>query len=73
MGRKVSWVYWKEECKLYKNENCGYRENTVKLREDLGALEKSAKGVYGTFKFNCDYFEYDETKDHKQSDGCCQG
>ena len=56
-------VYWKEECKYCVNrENCGYKEKVEEYKNKLIELEKQTKGIYGSTKFNCDYFVCDNKK-----------
>lgn len=57
------YVYWLEECKYCKNrEGCKYRAKVEEMKLALAKLEKSYKGVYGSLKWNCDYFVFDREK-----------
>lgn len=68
-----SWVYWKDECDYCaKNKKCQICRQTKDFRGALGTLERNTEKVYGTLKFNCDYFIIDQEKynrDHEPE--CC--
>lgn len=71
-NKNNKWVYWKEECDMCSNRtNCEYEENARKYRKDLAKVKSS--NVYGTLKFNCDYFVLDEEKYDKENPGECCG
>ena len=63
-------VYWRDECKYCQNrEYCVYKKHMTELKEALHYMEKSAKGIYGRLRFNCDYFLLDEKEYWKDNMG----
>lgn len=57
------WIYWKEQCKYCQNRiDCQYIDKMQELMNNLYAAEHSVKGVYGTLKWTCDYFYFDENE-----------
>ena len=57
------WIYWREECSYCINrKNCQYKDKMIEFKNKLHNLEKETKGIYGSLKFNCDYFMVDEEK-----------
>lgn len=55
------WIYWKDQCKYCQNStNCNQYDNVQELMEKLSQVDKSVKGAYGTLKWTCDYFYFDE-------------
>ena len=58
------WIYWVEQCKYCKQCNCDkeYKAKVNNYINKLQHLEKITTGVYGTLKFNCDYFIFDKDK-----------
>lgn len=68
------WIYWKEECRYCVNQsNCEYKRQMINFKTALAYMEKSVKGIYGTLKFNCDYFVVDEEEYRKDHVGDCEG
>ena len=64
------WIYYKDQCKYCKNQNnCEYTQKTQELMEHLAFIEHQHKGVYGTLKWTCDYFYFDEDKYYKDNMG----
>lgn len=64
------WIYWKEECRYCINQNgCEYKRQMINFKTALAYMEKSVKGIYGTLKFNCDYFVVDEDEYKKENIG----
>ena len=64
------WIYWVEQCKYCKNSNaCEYVEKVKEFTEKLIQLEKETEGIYGSLKFNCDYFIADKDKYYKENVG----
>ena len=52
-------IYWKDECKYCQNrEYCVYKKHMTDFKEALYYMEKSAKGIYGRLRFNCDYLRF---------------
>ena len=63
-------IYWKEECKYCQNrEDCKYKKQMTEFKEALSYMEKSARGIYGRLRFNCDYFVVDEEEYWKNNIG----
>lgn len=67
------WIYWPEECKVCASRhNCPYIEKTEEFRKNLLEFQKGYKGVYGTLKFNCDYFNLDKDEYNRLTQGECE-
>ena len=69
------YVYWVEQCKYCKQHSCdeGYKAKVMEYIKKLRYLEKVSTGVYGTTRFNCDYFVFDTEKYLADNPGDCQG
>lgn len=63
-------VYWRDECKYCVNrEGCSYKKHMKNFKEALYYMERSAKGIYGRLRFNCDYFVIDKEEYWKDNIG----
>lgn len=63
------WTYWKEQYLNCKNKDtCDYRKNVQAYINKLSILDKTTSGVYGTLRWNCNYF-YPEDKEEEAT--CC--
>ena len=64
------WIYWKEECRYCVNRNrCEYKRQMIDFKTALVYMKKSLKGIYGTLKFNCNYFLLDADKYEEENIG----
>ena len=64
------WIYWKEQCHYCLNRNnCEYKPRMGEYIAALDAIDDH--GVYGSLKFNCDYFCVDEEKYWAENRGEC--
>lgn len=53
------WIYWKEQCIYCKNRiKCEHIKRVQRYIKEIDAV--SDRGVYGTLKWECDYFNFDE-------------
>lgn len=67
------WIYWKEQCKYCQNRiDCQYYDKVQQLIENLYQAEHSVKGAYGTLKWTCDYFYFDENQYKADHIGECE-
>lgn len=66
------WIYYREQCEYCKNQkDCEYIQKAQELMKHLDLVERQYKGVYGTLKWTCDYFNFDEEKYFKANLGEC--
>ena len=63
------WIYWKEQCRYCKNSaDCKYKKKVMKYIEALSSVDSLADGIYGSTKFECDYFVVDEQEYYKHNE-----
>ena len=62
------WIYWAEQCDYCKSRTtCEYQARVKSYISNLQAIND--KGVYGTLKWNCDYFNIDSVEYFKKHPG----